>query len=202
MGKDETRAKLLAAGEAAFWEKGFHNTGIQEILAAAGVPKGSFYYYFKSKEDFGIQVVEAHARAYDNRIDPILEDPSMPPLARLRGVFEFLIADFTSRDLRYGCLIGNLSQEMADQSDAFRVCLDEIMAGWHRAFTTCLQEAQETGQLCKSLDAEKFANFCLDSWEGAMLRAKLSKSAAPLEDFVSIVFEVLLVGKANMAAVS
>jgi len=202
MGKDDTRAKLLAAGEAAFFEKGFHHTGIQEVLKAAGVPKGSFYYYFKSKEDFGIQVVEAHARTYDDRIDPILENRSVSPLARLRDVFEFLIADFTDRGLRYGCLVGNLSQEMADQSDAFRVCLDEIMASWHRSFTSCLQEAQEMGQLSESLDSAKFARFCLDSWEGAVLRAKLSKSAAPLEDFVSIVFEVLLVDRANAMAVS
>lgn len=200
MGKDETRARLLAAGEATFLEKGFHNTGIKEILDLAGVPKGSFYYYFKSKEDFGIQVVKAYARSYDERIDPILEGRTISPLARLRAVFEFLIADFTDRGLRYGCLIGNLSQEMADQSDAFRACLDEIMAGWHRDFTNCLQEAQMTGELCKSLDAAKFANFCLDGWEGAMLRAKLTKSATPLEDFVSIVFEVLLVEDATAIA--
>ncbi|MEO0948576.1 MAG: TetR family transcriptional regulator C-terminal domain-containing protein, partial [Cyanobacteria bacterium J06641_5] len=148
------------------------------------------------------QVVEAHARSYDKRIDPILEDCSLSPLARLRGVFEFLIADFTDRGLRYGCLIGNLSQEMADQSDAFRVCLDEIVDGWHRSFTSCLQEAQEMGQLPKSLDSAKFASFCLDSWEGAVLRAKLSKSATPLEDFVSIVFEVLLVEQASVMSVS
>ncbi len=191
MGKDDTRAKLLAAGEAAFLEKGFHNTGIQEVLRVAGVPKGSFYYYFKSKEDFGIQVIEAYARAYDERIDPILADPTEPPLERLRRVFEFLIADFVDRGLRYGCLVGNLSQEMSDQSDAFRQCLDEIMAGWHRSFTDCLLAARETGDFSEHWDAAKLANFCLDGWEGAVLRAKVTKSVAPLEDFVEIVFEIL-----------
>lgn len=191
MGKDDTRAKLLQAGEVAFLEKGFHSTGIQEILAAAGVPKGSFYYYFKSKEDFGIQVVEAYARSYDERIDPILADASRSPLERLRGVFEFLAADFVARGLRHGCLVGNLSQEMADRSDAFRTRLDEIMASWHRSFTDCLLEARAAGEFSSGWDATKLASFCLDGWEGAVLRAKVTKSAAPLEDFIEVVFEIL-----------
>ncbi|MEL6227667.1 MAG: TetR family transcriptional regulator C-terminal domain-containing protein, partial [Pseudomonadota bacterium] len=202
MGKEDTRAKLLKAGESAFWEKGFHDAGIQEILKAAGVPKGSFYYYFKSKEDFGIQVVEAYAQFYDERIDPILADATRSPLERLRAVFEFLIADFVERGLRYGCLIGNLSQEMADRSDPFRECLDEIMASWHRSFTDCLLEARAAGEFSERWDAAKLASFCLNGWEGAMLRAKIVKSAAPLEDFLEIMFEILRTDRPSAVATS
>ena len=127
MKKEATRLRLLETGERIFLEKGYNHTGIQEVLKDAGVPKGSFYYYFKSKEDFGLSVVEASMAAYQIKLDGFLKDETLTPLARLRNYFESGIRTFEENGFRCGCLVGTLSQEMAGQNETFRVRLSEIL---------------------------------------------------------------------------
>src|SRR5262245_63570685 len=79
---------LLEAGTHIILEKGYNHMGIQEVLQAAGVPKGSFYYYFPSKAAFGLQIIERFAAAYTRRLDQCLGDTSASPLSRLRRHLE------------------------------------------------------------------------------------------------------------------
>ncbi|MBD2040045.1 TetR/AcrR family transcriptional regulator [Microcoleus sp. FACHB-672] len=194
MGKETTKTTLLEIGTRIILEKGFNHTGIQEILQTAGVPKGSFYYYFKSKEDFGLQVLENYAQAYQATLERCLEDQTLTPLSRLRRHFEESCKRFESRQCRNGCLIGNLSQELADQSEIFRSRLEEILSHWRERFAKCLYEAQEAGEIPSDLNPHDLAEFLLNSWEGAILRAKVTKTIAPLEAFIQIVFESTLKG--------
>src|SRR5256886_16555586 len=113
--KATTKAALVDAGLHIMLEKGYHHTGIQDVLQATGVPKGSFYYYFPSKEAFGQAVIAQFASAYLARLEQHLGDTTASPLTRLRRHHEDLRARFERRGRRGGCLIGNLSQELADQ---------------------------------------------------------------------------------------
>src|SRR6267378_5694530 len=117
--KATTKATLVAAGTQLILEKGYHHTGIQDVLQPAGVPKGSFYYYFPSKEAFALEVIAAFAAAYLERLEQSLGETTQSPLTRLRRHLEQTLARFERRGCRGGCLIGNLSQELADQSDRF-----------------------------------------------------------------------------------
>lgn len=83
-----TREKIIAAGTQAIIGKSYNAVGLNEILAAAGVPKGSFYHFFKSKEDFGVAVVEYFAAKAAAHLRTMLCDPRQPPLGRLRHWFE------------------------------------------------------------------------------------------------------------------
>ncbi|NET49208.1 MAG: TetR family transcriptional regulator [Merismopedia sp. SIO2A8] len=197
--KGLTQTRLLETGERIFLEKGYNHTGIQAVLKDAGVPKGSFYHYFKSKEDFGLQVVEASNAAYLDKLEQFFNDETRSPLARLQNYFESGIQAFAANDFRCGCLVGNLSQEMASQNDTFRQRLDEILLGWRERFAQCLAEAQEAGELCSSWDVKVLANFCIDSWEGAILRGKVTQSTEPLETFVAVLFKTVLAAKAPEA---
>src|SRR5256714_5577969 len=109
MSKETTKNALLDAGRQVFLEKGYNHAGIETILQAAGVPKGSFYYYFASKEDFGLQVLDRFAGDIGANLERCLGDEGLTPLERLRRYFEEVCVRLESRQCRNGCLVGNLS---------------------------------------------------------------------------------------------
>jgi len=196
MSRENTRDLLLEAGKKTFLEKGYNSSGIEAILHAAGVPKGSFYYYFPSKEDFGLKVLDRFADCYDQHLDRTLGDTSVPPLNRLRNYFDSVFGRLESDQCRKGCLVGNLSQEMADQSEAFRARLEEIFESWVDRYARCLQQAQQAGEIDPDLDIRELAEFWLNSWQGALLRAKTMRSTAPLRTFLGVMFGNVLQARA------
>lgn len=120
MSKETTRDTLLEAGRQIFLERGFNHTGIDAILTAAGVPKGSFYYYFASKEAFALEVLNRFAAGHEADLERILKDRNILPLERLRRLVEATVERLEPQQCRNGCLVGNFCQEMADQNEAFR----------------------------------------------------------------------------------
>jgi TetR/AcrR family transcriptional repressor of nem operon len=193
--KATTKATLIDAGTRLILEQGYHQTGIQDVLQVAGVPKGSFYYYFPSKEAFAREVITQFAAAYLARLEQYLEDTAASPLTRLRRHLEELLARFERRGCRGGCLIGNLSQELADQSPRLRAQLDAVLTSWRARYAQLFREAQAVGDLRADLDPEALADFYLDSFEGALLRAKVSKSPEPLRLFMTCMFDGVLQGR-------
>jgi len=196
MSRESTRDILLEAGKKTFLEKGYNNSGIEAILQAAGVPKGSFYYYFESKEDFGLKVLDRFATCYDETLSQFLGDASVSPLDRLRNYFEAVCVRLESDQCRKGCLIGNLSQEMADRSETFRARLEEIFESRVDRYAECLKQSQESGEIGRDLDVRELAEFWLNSWQGAVLRAKTMRSTAPLRTFLGVMFGNILQAQA------
>ncbi len=192
MSKERTKVALLEAGQRIFLERGYNHSGIEAILQAAGVPKGSFYYYFESKEDFGLQLLDRFAQVCDAELARHLDNSDLGPLGRLRGYFEAAVERLESRACRSGCLVGNLSQEMADQSESFRARLEQIFDGWVGRYADCLEQAQRAGEIPGHLDPRELAEFWLNGWQGAILRAKTGKSTAPLRTFLNIMFGYVL----------
>ncbi len=187
-----TRTDLLEAGLNLILEKGYNQCGIDEILKPIKVHKGSFYHFFKNKEDFGLQVIDYYAEFRLGNLADHLSDPDYPHLIRLRRFFEGACKRHQSFGYRRGCLFGNLGQELADQSEAFRSRLEEVLTQYRGMIAGCLREAQGAGELRADLDADRLAGFCLNSWEGAVLRMKVSKSYEPLGDFLFLMFETVL----------
>lgn len=192
MSADSSRDAILRVGTEAIYEKGYNPTGLMEILAAAGVPKGSFYHYFSNKEDFGLQVVEHYKSDFDAFFDFHLRDHALPPLERLRNFFEASIERLAGRGFRGGCLVGNVGQEMGDQSPAFSEKVESVFISWRDRFVPVLKEARERGELPADTDCLALADFLWNSWEGAMLRMKVTKSEGPLRTFVDHVFNAVL----------
>jgi TetR/AcrR family transcriptional regulator, transcriptional repressor for nem operon len=190
--KATTKTTLIDVGTRLILEQGYHQTGIQDVLQAAGVPKGSFYYYFPSKEAFGQAVIAQFAAAYLARLEQHLGDTTVRPLTRLRRHQEELLARFERRGCRGGCLIGNLSQELADHNPRLQAQLDAVLTSWRARYAQLFREAQAAGELRADLDPEALADFYLDSFEGALLRAKVSKSPAPLRVFLTCMFDGVL----------
>ncbi len=192
MVKQDTKQKLIEIGAQIIHQKGYHHTGIQEILKAAGIPKGSFYFYFESKEDFGLQLIDYFNNRYLATVRPIVSDTSLSPVQRLEKVFDWFINFFTARQFTCGCPIGNLSQEMGDLSPAFRSKLNESFEVMVRVIGGLLQEGQEAGEVPPDLDLEEAANFIVSGWHGALIRMKVVKCTEPLENHKRFIFQTLL----------
>lgn len=194
MTRTQTKTAIIRAGAALLHRKGFSHTGIQDIVTAAGVPKGSFYFYFRSKEDFGLAVVEYFEEFMIKRMDRCLAEADRNPLDSLRAFFDDIMEFFEEHGCENGCPVGNISQETANVSDRLRERAGEAMNRMKERFRGCVEKAQEKGQLSGSIDADRMAGFILDGWEGAMLRMKTERSLAPLRGFTSILFEYTLRG--------
>lgn len=192
MEKKDTRSDIIKVGTELISRQGYNATGIDMVLKEAGVPKGSFYHYFKSKEEFGLAVMDVFADYYSQRMTALLQDTALSPLSRIRKLMEGSLERFSRNQCSKGCLTGNLGQEMADQNERFRARLDEIFDDWRRLFAVCLSEAQAAKELDSRLEAEALASFVLSGWEGAILRAKVMKSPQPLQDFIEVLFKVTL----------
>ena len=190
--KRDTRSDIVRIGTDLISRQGFNATGVDAVLKKAGIPKGSFYHYFKSKEDFGLAVINHFAERYDQRLITFLADEEVTPLNRIRNYLESGLMRLEQNLCSKGCLIGNLGQELADSNERFRSRLDEIFNSWKRSFSACLREAQIRGELSGEVDPDALACFILSGWEGAILRAKVMKSPQPIRDFIQVLFATAL----------
>jgi TetR/AcrR family transcriptional repressor of nem operon len=187
-----TREKIIAAGAEIIHRKGFNHTGIQEILNAAHVPKGSFYNYFKSKDDFGLQIIDYFAAHFNQIAKETLEDTKVSPLNRIYRFLTAFMEYFESQNYTGGCPIGNLSQEMGDLSPAFRKKLREAIDMMVDAYSPVLAAAQKDGKILKSLDIKDTASFIVAGWHGAIIQMKLTQSLAPLKNHRKFIFDHIL----------
>ena len=187
----ETRSRLLERGGDLVSSRGFNATGVQEITAAAGVPKGSFYNYFDSKEAFAVEVLSEYWDSVVELYGPILTDHRIPPLTRITRYFEGLADFHEQRQYAFGCLIGNMALEVTTSSEEVRARLAAIYREWATSLTECLREAQARKELPPGKDAGQLAVALIDAFEGAVMRAKVERSRAPFESFERCVLPCL-----------
>jgi TetR/AcrR family transcriptional regulator, transcriptional repressor for nem operon len=192
MTKATTRNRILEHAGRIVLQKGFNNTGIQEILESAGVPKGSFYFYFKSKDDLGLALIDHYSQAGASMRDALMTEAEGTSLQRLQRFFQARRKFIEEQEWRYGCPIGNLTQEMCNLSEAFRIKLRAVFSAMQEFIRECLEEARAQEELDPRLEPDELAPFILDSWEGALLRMKAEGSTEPLIRFEKMVFGVIL----------
>jgi TetR/AcrR family transcriptional repressor of nem operon len=192
MSTPSTREHLLEVGLERLRSTGYTATGVKEILDLANVPKGSFYHYFPSKEAFAGEVFQRYADGEIRRAERILGDRKAAPLRRLRRYFEELISVYGQKAAISGCLVGSLSLEVADHSPRLQGQLQAVFGGWQRGIADVLREAVERGDLAKSTQPDRLAEFLLNSYQGALVRMKADKSDRPLGNFLHFTFDVLL----------
>ena len=186
------RERLLDAGLETLHRRGFNGCGVQEITDNAGVPKGSFYNHFESKEALGAAVLERYWQQRACATLRLLEEPDGRPRERLSRYFAALAANMAKHAYTGGCLIGNLGAELSDQSELVRIGVAKVFAGWTEALESCIQEGQRQGEIRADCGAAVLASFLINAWEGALLRAKVVKNSTPFEEFNQVVFGKLL----------
>jgi TetR/AcrR family transcriptional regulator, transcriptional repressor for nem operon len=192
MGAPSTREHLIEVGLERLRSTGYTATGVKEILDLAGVPKGSFYHYFPSKEAFAGAAFQRYAEGEADRAKRILGDSAVAPLKRLRQYFEELVSVYGQRAEISGCLVGSFSLEVADHSPMLQAQLKAVFGLWQKGIAEVLREAVKRSELARSTDPDRLAEFLLNSYEGALVRMKAEKSDGPLDTFLHFAFDVLL----------
>jgi TetR/AcrR family transcriptional repressor of nem operon len=172
-------------------ERGFAGASVRDIVRAAGVPQGSFTNHFASKEAFGLEILERYFANTRQTMAETLLDHSRSPMKRLADYFDRAIAQF-DLDQCSGCLIGTLSAEVAEHSEAMRLRLVEIFAEIEAAAAHCLRAAVATGELRRDLDVETIAGAFVSGLQGATLLAKAERSAEPIRRFRTLLFTAVL----------
>lgn len=191
MKRGRHREDLLDQGLRLFAGKGYSATGVQDITDAAGVPKGSFYNYFQSKEDFAIAVLERYRTEAQDFMSSKLSGDG-PPLTRLRIFFEEGRQKVEAEGFSGGCLAGRLAQELAGEQPGFRPMLDRVFDCMQGRVAGLLREAAERGEIRPEENPDELASFLLSSWQGAMTRAKAAGTSDALRIFEALVFGRLL----------
>jgi TetR/AcrR family transcriptional regulator, transcriptional repressor for nem operon len=185
MARTNTREEIIRKGAELIHAQGFNATGLQQILQTAGIPKGSFYFYFKSKEDFGLEIIDYFNAIISGIFTRYLSDKTTPPLKRLEKLFDFYEAAFQKSGCSLGCPIGNLSLELADTSERLRVHLGGVIETRIKQIELCLQDAKRDKSLPASLNTADAARFIFHGFEGSILHMKVVKSIEPFRAFRS-----------------
>lgn len=179
--KEINRENLLNQGVALLMQQGYHGTGLQEILDAVQIPKGSFYNYFGSKENFGAAVIEHYITPYIQQISSYLEQPDIDALSALQRYFNESIAELERTEFKGGCLLGNLMGEIGDSSEICRIALQETLNRYRDVLQAGLSKAQQQGTIRTDKTAREMADLLVNTWQGALLRMKVEQSTAPLK---------------------
>jgi TetR/AcrR family transcriptional repressor of nem operon len=179
----DTRQELIRSGLEVITETGYLSAGIDAVIKNIAVPKGSFYHCFKSKQEFGMAVIDAYGRFFAHKLDRFLLDTQLAPLQRIAAFVLHAGQGMAKYDFRRGCLVGNLLQETPLLPETFPERLQAILQEWESRVARCLDEAKMHGELATDAPASELARQFWSGWEGAVMRAKLFRSVDPLNQF-------------------
>jgi TetR/AcrR family transcriptional regulator, transcriptional repressor for nem operon len=185
MARTNTREEIIRKGAELIHAQGFNATGLQQILQAAGIPKGSFYFYFKSKEDFGLEIIDYFNTTINGIFKLYLGDTNIPPMKRMEKLFDFFEATFQKKDSACGCPIGNLALELADTNERLRLHLEGAIETMIAQIELCLKEAKRDKLLPAGLNTADTARFIFHGFEGAVLHMKVTKNIETFRAFRS-----------------
>lgn len=187
---DDSKTRLLEVGMELIRSESFSGIGINDILKKSGVPRGSFYHYFQSKEAFGLEVAQYYHNLQMEGAKQVLRDESLAPIERIEAFFRGASEEFRARNYSDGCLMCNLSTELADTHDDFQNTLKKHWSELSSEVAVCLALIQLSDVGLSHLTNLEAADWLMNSWSGALVRMKAERSEAPLKLFEKTVFNI------------
>ena len=191
---EQTKQDLLEVGLSLFEQKGFNATGIQEIATSAGIPKGSFYNYFASKDDFGVAVINYYTKfnteIWLNLLTATTEKENS--YEALSSAFLAITEKYRCSEVKKGCLLGNLAAEISDASEKCRMALETSVNTYKTILAERILLGQQYGKVRQDLPAQRLADLIWDCWQGSLLRMKIEKSVEPIKHDLELLFKYFL----------
>ncbi|AYN96681.1 TetR/AcrR family transcriptional regulator [Pseudomonas sp. LTJR-52] len=187
----DVRQGILDVGQRIMAAKGYSAVGLNEILAAAGVPKGSFYHYFDSKDSFGEALLESYFQTYLEELDQILNQPGLTMAQRLMNYWEVWQESQSFMDCQGKCLAVKLGVEVADLSEAMRSVLKRGTSGITDRLAQALETGVAEGSLKVSNDPYVVAQSLYQLWVGASVMVKISRNTQPFEMALTTTRQIL-----------
>jgi len=188
----EVRLRLISAGLKLIQTQGFNGSGIKDFTLAAGIPKGSFYNYFPTKDAFVVDLLEEYWSELEKSHAPLLHDRRKEPFSRIASFFRALAGEHERHDFALGCMVGSLALELSATSPEVRAKLESLLSRWARLLIDCLLEAQAKKQLAPATNVQELASVLIEAWEGAALRGKVLQSVKPYRRFETFLLKHLL----------
>lgn len=182
-----TKERILDAAESIMLEKSYHSVGLNEILKAVKVPKGSFYHYFSSKEQFGVELLQhycADSTAFKKRV-LLSTTPQADPYERLFTYLEGTVLKSTACEGRCPCLVVKLASEISDLSEAMRQVLADATKEWIGVYEELIREGIAKKKMNAKLNPATTATLIHDLWNGAMQRAATCRCVGPLREAIA-----------------
>jgi TetR/AcrR family transcriptional regulator, transcriptional repressor for nem operon len=196
---DDTREKLLEKGMRLLWKGGYHGTGLKTILDTVRVPKGSFYNYFKSKEQFVSEIIGRYSQTLTQGFEQYVASTDDDPVTVIRTIYSFLIMELDAHG-RKGCLIGNLAAEIGNASAACQSSMQEAFKEWKARFVELITDAQARGLVRSDLTAEALTDIFWSTWQGGLIKMKIDGDTAHLKQLLDMMLDSLFKPNAETTA--
>lgn len=188
---NEIRDHILATGQRIMAGKGFSAVGLNEILTDAGVPKGSFYHYFSSKEAFGVDMLARYFDDYLAELDATLSKPGLTMAQRLMNYWQLWRESQSFSDCQGKCLAVKLGAEVADLSDSMRGTLQTGTAGIIARLADALEAGVEDGSLSIDDKPVRVAESLYQLWVGASVMVKIVRNTGPFDSAMSMTQKII-----------
>ncbi|WP_299246323.1 TetR/AcrR family transcriptional regulator [uncultured Aquimarina sp.] len=174
---------ILRKGMELFRLNGYHNTGTNEIIKEAGISRGSFYNFFKDKDDFGIQVLDFYGVWSTDYMKQLLNDKKLNPKQRLINMFDEFVEGYKKENYKWGCLLVGMTQELGQINSAFTEACNRNFESFLNVFEPCIKEGQQDGTISKNEEARALAITVLSMYNGALVLMKSGLHHEPLTAF-------------------
>ena len=181
---ENIREKLLDQGLKLFISQGYHGTGIKEVVDQIKVPKGSFYNYFESKEQFGAEVIRHYSKEVVSNMATWLNGSEDNALSALKQFFEQEMQ--RHQEVKAGCIIGNLGAELGGSSQLCQQAMLEGFKAMKQQFLRALKRGQNQGSIRDDISAEELADFLVNAYEGALVRMQVEQSIEPIRQLSTL----------------
>ncbi|MEO0583445.1 MAG: TetR family transcriptional regulator C-terminal domain-containing protein [Bacteroidota bacterium] len=181
MRKRHSKEALIVSGMNLIRRQGYHHTGINDILKAAQIPKGSFYNFFESKQMFGEAVIKAYGDQQVAFLKGVLDHKRESPLKRIETLYRTINRYHESEDFRHGCLVNNISIEVAGVNDKLAEVLDTQFRRWVDIIAACIAEGQQAGEIRDDISAHQLAHLIHTNLYGAHARMKAARNREALD---------------------
>ena len=169
----EKKDYILSRGMNIMRDRGYNGTSVKDIVSAAGIPKGSFYSYFESKEDFAVKALDKYFKEFIDEVITVLNDTSKSNKERLIAHYENRVKVMLTRpEFKNGCIANSLGDEMGNHSESIRQAIIKKESFVKKKLTEIVQKGQEKGEINNQLAAESLINVIEDAWKGAIITRK------------------------------
>lgn len=191
MGYKHNKEDIVNIGSELFRKQGYNNVGINDILKSSGIPKGSFYNFFESKEDFAAQVLEKYGEGSISLVQEALGKKNLSPINRIKGFYTRVIEDNIKDGCSNGCLLGNVSIELGGINDRLSKIANEKFKALIHLLTETIKEGQDAGEITTSQSAAELAEYLHSGFFGALSRMKVNRNSVFLHQWYKLTFDLI-----------
>lgn len=191
--KNNKKEQIIKKGMNVLKEKGYNGCGVAEIIKKANIPKGSFYYYFKSKEDFAVEVLKYYSEHLLSVVRDALLNQNESPKQRILNLYSDQVNNYNlKKTFPYGSFASMICQEVGEKHKPIFEVSNKLFLDLKKIHVDCLTEAIRKKEIKKNKNTEKLAELILYSWEGAVLRIKVNGNHDSLDVFMEMLTEYIL----------